>query len=72
MRGLEKIFSPMVVSNLTDSEVQALASDPPTAKRQRDFLADEVAMLEEGQSILREVTRQYVLLNLGAKTTALC
>lgn len=61
MRGLEKIFSPMFVSQLSDAEVEALASETASTKRQRDFLTDRVAMLEEGQSILGEVMRQSVI-----------
>lgn len=55
IRGLEKIFSPVVVNILTDSEVEAIASEPASAKRQRQFLEDRIAKLKEGQSIFRIV-----------------
>ena len=55
IRGLEKIFSPVVVNNLTDSEVEAIASEPASAKRQRQFLEDRIAKLRDGQSIFRKV-----------------
>lgn len=55
IRGLEKIFSPVVVNSLTDSEVEAIASEPANAKRQRQFLEDRIAKLKDGQSIFRSV-----------------
>lgn len=55
IRGLEKIFSPVVVNGLTDSEVEAIASEPASAKRQRQFLEDRIAKLKDGQSIFRSV-----------------
>ena len=38
MRGLEKIFSPAVVYAMSDTEVEAIASEPLSAKRQRELL----------------------------------
>ena len=55
IRGLEKIFSPVVVNGLTDSEAEAIASEPAGARRQRRFLEDRVAKLRDGQSIFRSV-----------------
>lgn len=55
IRGLEKIFSPVVVSSLSDSHVEAIASEPASAKRQREFLEDRIAKLKNGQSIVRSV-----------------
>lgn len=55
IRGLEKIFSPVAVNSLTDSEVEAIASEPANAKRQRQFLEDRIAKLKDGQSIFRSV-----------------
>lgn len=37
MRGLEKIFSPVVVNAMSDKEVEAIASEPLSAKRQREM-----------------------------------
>lgn len=55
IRGLETIFSPVIVNKLTDSEVEAIASEPASAKRQRQFLEDRIAKLKDGQSIFRSV-----------------
>ena len=55
IRGLEKIFSPVIVIGLTDSEVEAIASEPTSAKRQRQFLEDRIAKLKDGQRIFRSV-----------------
>lgn len=60
IRGLEKIFSPMVVSGMSDAEALELASEPVSAKGQRDVLTDRVAMLEGGQDILHDATRHTV------------
>ena len=57
MRGLEKIFSPIVVNDLFDSEAEAIASKPPSGRRQRDLLKDRIKKLKDGQSILRGVFR---------------
>lgn len=55
MRGLEKIFSPVVVNMMSDKEVEAIASEPPATKRQRRFLKERIKMLEEGHEIFRDV-----------------
>ena len=55
IRGLEQIFSPVIVNSLTDPEVEAIASEPASAKRQRQFLEDRIAKLKDGQSIFRSV-----------------
>ena len=55
IRGLEKIFSPIIVHKLADSEVEAIASEPASAKRQRQFLEERIAKLKDGQSIFRSV-----------------
>ncbi|TAQ90934.1 hypothetical protein B7494_g709 [Chlorociboria aeruginascens] len=55
VRGLEKIFDPVVVNKLSDREVQAIASEPESSKRQREFLEDRIARLIDGQDIFRGV-----------------
>ena len=55
IRGLEKIFSPVIVNSLTNDEVEAIAAEPASAKRQRQFLEDRIAKLKDGQSIFRSV-----------------
>lgn len=57
MRGLEKIFSPVAVNGLTDVETESIASEPSSAKRQRDFLNDRIEKLEAGHSVLRGVIK---------------
>ena len=42
MRGLEKIFSPVVVYAMSDTEVEAIASEPLSAKHQRDLLENGI------------------------------
>lgn len=55
IRGLEKIFSPLTVNALSDAEVEAIASEPAAAKRQRHFLTDRIQKLKDGQKIFRGV-----------------
>ncbi|KAH7420099.1 dynamin family protein-like protein [Cadophora sp. MPI-SDFR-AT-0126] len=55
VRGLEKIFSPVAVNAMSDAEVEAIASEPTSAKRQRDFLEDRVKKLQDGHNIFKGV-----------------
>jgi hypothetical protein len=55
VRGLEKIFSPVVVNAMSETEVKAIASEPESAKRQREFLDDRIKKLEDGHEIFRGV-----------------
>ncbi|MCJ1414168.1 hypothetical protein MMC32_000493 [Xylographa parallela] len=55
VRGLEQIFSPLTVMLMKDAEVEAVASEPPSAKRKREFLADRIEKLKKGHAILRKV-----------------
>lgn len=57
MRGLEKIFSPIVVNGLSDTDTQAIASEPLSEKRQRDLFEDKIRKLKDGRNILRGVMR---------------
>ncbi|KAI9739905.1 MAG: hypothetical protein M1818_004961 [Claussenomyces sp. TS43310] len=57
VKGLELIFSPIVVNAMSDAEVEEVAVEPASAKRQRDFLEDRVARLDMGSKVLREVIR---------------
>ena len=61
VRGLEKIFSPVIVNGLSDSDVDGIASEPTSAKRQRAFLDDRISKLKEGRNILRSVATRAVL-----------
>jgi hypothetical protein len=55
VRGLEKIFSPVVANAMSDTEVEAIASEPLSAKRQREFLEDRIKKFQDGHKIFRGV-----------------
>ncbi|RDL37655.1 p-loop containing nucleoside triphosphate hydrolase [Venustampulla echinocandica] len=55
VRGLEKIFSPVLVSNLDPKEAEDLASEPASARRKREYLEDQIKKLEEGREIFKHV-----------------
>lgn len=55
IRGLENIFNPIIVGKLKDAEVEAIASEPEGAKRQRAILEDKVKKLQDGRKILKGV-----------------
>lgn len=57
MRGLEKIFSPIIINAMSDKEDEAIASEPLSAKRQREFLEDRIKKLQDGHKIFSGVTR---------------
>ena len=48
IRGLEMIFSPVVVNGLSESAVEKIASKPAAAKRDRQFLEDRIEKLKDG------------------------
>lgn len=60
VRGLENVFSPLVVSRWSDSELTDIASEPATIMRQRAFLEDRVSKLNTGHGIIRQVMRSVV------------
>ncbi|KAH9877555.1 hypothetical protein IAQ61_002922 [Plenodomus lingam] len=60
IRGLEDIFSPLVVSRWSDSELNEIASEPATIMRQRAFLEDRVSKLDTCHDILRQVMKRTV------------
>jgi hypothetical protein len=53
VRGLETIFSPVVVNRLSNEEATNIASEPLAARRQREYLNDQIAKLEAGKEIFR-------------------
>lgn len=57
MRGLGKIFSPVFINAMSDTEDEAIASEPLSAKRQREFLEDRIKKLQDGRKIFSGVTR---------------
>ncbi|KAF4625919.1 hypothetical protein G7Y89_g12245 [Cudoniella acicularis] len=48
VRGIERIFSPVVVNGLADSEAEAIAMEPAATRRQRRFLEERTAKLGDG------------------------
>lgn len=61
VRGLETIFSPVAVIKLSDVETEAIASEPVSAKRQREFLEDRIRKLKDGHDIFRGVIKSASL-----------
>jgi len=55
VRGLDKIFSPLDVNNLSDDDVLKVASEPPSVRRKRDFLMDRQQKLRSGKKIFRDI-----------------
>lgn len=55
MRGLESIFSPVAVNELSDSVVELIAIESPSSQRQRTSLGERIKKLENGQRIFYEV-----------------
>ena len=53
--SLEKIFSPIVVNAIQETEVEAIASEPLSAKDQRDLLENGIKKLQDGHEIFRGV-----------------
>ncbi|KAH8156960.1 hypothetical protein CIB48_g11286 [Xylaria polymorpha] len=53
IRGLENIFSPVVVNAMSNVEVEAIASEPLSVRSQRDFLNDRIKKLEDGRETFR-------------------
>ncbi|KAH8596293.1 dynamin family protein-like protein [Bisporella sp. PMI_857] len=52
---LEEIFSPVIVSDLSDAAVENMASEPAATKRTRAFLEDRTKKLKEGQEIFKRI-----------------
>jgi hypothetical protein len=53
--GLEKIFSPVVVNAMADTEVETITSKPLSAKCQRGLLENRIQKLQVGHKIFRGV-----------------
>ncbi|KAJ2993562.1 hypothetical protein NUW58_g1803 [Xylaria curta] len=56
VRGLEDIFSPLVVNSMPNVEVEAIASEPLPTRSLRGFLNDRIKKLEDGQETFRVMT----------------
>jgi len=61
VRGLEDIISPIVINQLSRNQIEFVASEPASTKRQREFLEDRISKLNEGRDILRGVMRDSIL-----------
>ncbi|KAG6362736.1 hypothetical protein INS49_007829 [Diaporthe citri] len=57
VRGLHNMFSPLVALDIPTPKIESMVSEPPVAKRQRDFLTDQAEKLREGNRIFRGITR---------------
>jgi hypothetical protein len=57
IRGIERIFSLVVINGLTDSEAGAIAMEPAAARRQRKILEERIAKLGDGHAVLKGVMR---------------
>lgn len=55
IRGLENIFSPVVVNSLEASQAEALALEPSNTRRHRSYLEEQIKKLEEGHEIFQSV-----------------
>jgi hypothetical protein len=50
----EMIFSPLIVTEMTEKEVEFVAAEPPEISQQRTFLEARKVMLEKGLEAFRE------------------
>jgi len=55
VRGLDKIFSPLDVNNLSDEDILKVTSEPASVRRKRDFLTDRQQKLKSGKEIFRDI-----------------
>ena len=55
VRGLDRTFSPLDVTRLSDEDVLKVASEPASVKRQRGFLLDRKQKLRTGKEIFRDI-----------------
>ncbi len=55
MRRLEKIFLSVVANTMSDTRVKAIASEPLSAKHQREFLKGRIKKLQDRHRIFRGV-----------------
>ncbi|KAI0544993.1 interferon-induced GTP-binding protein Mx [Xylaria curta] len=55
IKGLDGIFSPLVIAKLSDDRVKAIVAESEIVMMQRNFLADRVRKLEEGRGIIHSV-----------------
>ena len=55
VRGLESILNPLNITDMEDVQVELIAKESPSTHRQRAFLQDRMAKLEQGQGIFRTI-----------------
>jgi hypothetical protein len=60
VHGLEEVFSPLVLTALSDEDISNLASEPPAPVREREYLEGKKRNLESGRSIFKSVLRRKI------------
>ena len=55
VKGLETVFSPLVVNGMTDETVETTAAEPPAIRHKRQVLTDRITKLKNGQDIFKKV-----------------
>ncbi|PVH92842.1 GTP-binding protein [Periconia macrospinosa] len=50
----EIILSPLIITKLTDKQIEFIAAEPPEVTQQRDYLESRKVMLENGMDTFRE------------------
>ncbi|KAK6856221.1 hypothetical protein PG995_008372 [Apiospora arundinis] len=55
IRGLDKVFSPLVIISMADDKVTSIALEQPANKRRRLFLTNRIQRLNEGRQIFQEL-----------------
>jgi ATP-dependent Clp protease ATP-binding subunit ClpA len=57
VRRLEKIFLPVVVNAMSDTEVKVIVFEPLSAKRQRELLENRIKKLQDRHKTFRGIIR---------------
>ncbi|MCJ1311364.1 hypothetical protein MMC25_005035 [Agyrium rufum] len=57
VRGIEEIFSPVMVNGLSESELLAWTAEPASVQRKREYLDERMKKLQEGHNILETLMR---------------
>ena len=57
IRGIETVFSPITVAQMSDDEVYRIACETAQLQRKREMLAEKAKVLQNGQEIMRRIIR---------------
>lgn len=57
VHGLEDLFSPTLIANMLEEDIEVIASEPATIKKYRATLRNNVEKLNEARELLREIVR---------------